>query len=421
VPAEALVRFVSGKLADAEKRHSPRLLEFRANARAFAFETDGSTGNGETETARRSTLCRADTEPSGKPFPVDLWPAEDVAPSARLTSEGKQNAFDLVLVGASDKSGFGFEALSRAVLGSVSRYVLENSPVPVLVVRARDARRASGFGNDAAYAPARKARQERKRFTPRDDDDSSAARGHARASSFPGNWRMDVDDDAEDPIAYDAVDGGIDRERNVVDAASSPSRGQNKIPASVLRNAPPPPLVGNAVCVAHDGGEDGIALVRWTLRTIFSSHDRALVIVHVAPGTSPDSLAKAIEATPVADALKTSDDDVNRFVAAFRDEDPSPSTAPASSTLLVSSHGHAQRGLGPFLPPGSGESGENDKWGLGALLLAASERSADVLVVGSRRLSSRLVAGGAARTCARLAPCAVLAVPADALEPFRRR
>jgi hypothetical protein len=159
---------------------------------------------------------------------VDLWPAEDVAPSARLTSEGKQNAFDLVLVGASDKSGFGFEALSRAVLGSVSRYVLENSPVPVLVVRARDARRASGFGNDAAYAPARKARQERKRFTPRDDDDSSAARGHARASSFPGNWRMDVDDDAEDPIAYDAVDGGIDRERNVVDAASSPSRGQKK-------------------------------------------------------------------------------------------------------------------------------------------------------------------------------------------------
>jgi len=426
VPAEALVRFVSGKLADAEKRHSPLLLEFRANARAFAFETDGSTGNGETETARRSTLCRADTEPSGKPFPVDLWPAEDIAPSARLTSEGKKNAFDLVLVGASDKSkfGFGFEALSRAVLGSVSRYVLETSPVPVLVVRARDARRASGFGNDAAYAPARKARQERKRFTPRDDDDSSAARGHARASSFPGNWRIGVNDDAEDPIAYDAVDAGIDRERNGSgDAASSPSRGRKEIPASVLRNAPPPPLVGNVVCVAHDGGEDGVALVRWTLRTIFSSHDRALVIVHVAPGTSPDSIANAIDATPVAHALKTSDDDVNRFVKAFRDEDPPFATAPATSTLLVSSRGHEQnkRGLGPFLPPGSGESGENDKWGVGALLLAASERSADVLVVGSRRLSSRLVAGGAARTCARLAPCAVLAVPADALEPFRRR
>lgn len=426
VPAEALVRFVSGKLADAEKRHSPLLLEFRANARAFAFETDGSTGNGETETARRSTLCRADTEPSGKPFPVDLWPEKDVAPSARLTSEGKKNAFDLVLVGASDKSkfGFGFEALSRAVLGSVSRYVLETSPVPVLVVRARDARRASGFGNDAAYAPARKARQERKRFTPRDDDDSSAARGHARASSFPGNWRIGVNDDAEDPIAYDAVDAGIDRERNGSgDAASSPSRGRKEIPASVLRNAPPPPLVGNVVCVAHDGGEDGVALVRWTLRTIFSSHDRALVIVHVAPGTSPDSIANAIDATPVAHALKTSDDDVNRFVKAFRDEDPPFATAPATSTLLVSSRGHEQnkRGLGPFLPPGSGESGENDKWGVGALLLAASERSADVLVVGSRRLSSRLVAGGAARTCARLAPCAVLAVPADALEPFRRR
>ena len=146
-----------------------------------------------------------------------------------------------------------------------------------------------------------------------------------------------MNDDAEDPIAYDAVDAGIDRERNVGDAASSPSRGQNKIPASVLRNAPPPPLVGNAVCVAHDGGEDGIALVRWTLRTIFSSHDRALVIVHVAPGTSPDSIANAIDATPVAEALITSDDDVNRFVKAFRDEDPPFATAPASSTLLVSS------------------------------------------------------------------------------------
>ena len=175
------------------------------------------------------------------------------------------------------------------------------------------------------------------------------------------------------------------------------------------------------MCVAHDGGEDGIALVRWTLRTIFGSGDRALFIVHVASGTSPDSLAKAMEATPVAAALKTSDEDVARFVAAFRDEDPPPSTAPASSTLVVSSRRHKQRGLGPFLAPGSGEN-VDDKWGVGALLLAASERSADVVVVGSRRLKgSRLVAGGAARACARLAPCAVLAVPADALEPFRRR
>ena len=427
-PAEALVRFVSGALADAEKRHSPRLLAF--HQRAFAFASDGEiSGNVETDTARRST--QTETEPTS-PFPVDLWPAEDVAPAARR-EEGKKNAFDLVLVGASDKSGFGFEALSRAVLGSVSRYVLENSPVPVLVVRARDARRASGFGNDAAYAPARaRQRKERKRFTRnvKDDDDSSDPRGHARSSSFPGNWRMRVDDDAEDAIAHDAVDAGFDRERLTLnaddDAASSPSRGSFSYDHETrVRDArfPPPPLVGNAVCVAHDGGEDGIALVRWTLRTIFGSGDRALFIVHVASGTSPDSLAKAMEATPVAAALKTSDDDVARFVAAFRDEDPPPSTAPASSTLVVSSFvskKQKRRGFGPFLPPGSGEN-VNDKWGLGALLLAASERSADVLVVGSRRLRRRLVAGGAARTCARLAPCAVLAVPADALEPFRRR
>ena len=78
-------------------------------------------------------------------------------------------------------------------------------------------------------------------------------------------------------------------------------------------------------------------------------------------------------------------------------------------------------GLGPFLPPGSAEGGFHEKWGLGALLRAASERSADVLVVGSRRLNRRIVSGGAARACARLAPCAALAVPADALAPFRRK
>ena len=84
-PAEALVRFVSGALADAEKRHSPRLLAF--HQRAFAFASDGEiSGNVETDTARRST--QTETEPTS-PFPVDLWPAEDVAPAARR-EEGKK-------------------------------------------------------------------------------------------------------------------------------------------------------------------------------------------------------------------------------------------------------------------------------------------------------------------------------------------
>jgi hypothetical protein len=155
---------------------------------------------------------------------------------------------------------------------------------------------------------------------------------------------------------------------------------------------------------------------------------------------------------PVADALLRSDEDVARAVAAFRRERPPPATAPASSVLVVgageapelaetpgplpSAHDTVTRassrnrvgkknrvasGLGPFLPPGSAEGGFHEKWGLGALLRAASERSADVLVVGSRRLKRRIVSGDAARACARLAPCATLAVPADALAPFRRK
>ena len=150
---------------------------------------------------------------------------------------------------------------------------------------------------------------------------------------------------------------------------------------------------------------------------------------------------------PVADALLRSDEDVARAVAAFRRERPPPATAPASSVLVVgageapelaetpgplpSAHDTVTRAssrnrvgkkeLGPFLPPGSAEGGFHEKWGLGALLRAASERSADVLVVGSRRLKRRIVSGGAARACARLAPCATLAVPADALAPFRRK
>ena len=222
-----------------------------------------------------------------------------------------------------------------------------------------------------------------------------------------------------------------------------------RVPVCVreTRNVPPN-VTGNVLCVAHDGGEDGVALVRWTLRTLLRSTDRAVVVVHVAPGHSPAALAAAFgtetntESTtqspgrgPVADALLQSDEDVARAIAAFRRERPPPATAPASSVLVVgageapelaetqgplpSAHdtvtGASSRsrvgnrvaaGLGPFLPPGSAEGsrGFHEKWGLGALLRAASERSADVLVVGSRRLKRRIVSGGAARACARLAP-----------------
>ena len=430
-PAEALARFVSGALrGEAEGKVSPKLRDARERTN------------------------------EGSSFPVaDLWPAEDVVPSRRRRGDGDVPAFDLVLVGASDKNGFGFgfEALRRAVLGSVSRRVLELSPTPVLVARARDASRASGFGNDAAFAPAM-------RENARDHAGSRARpeKGHARTSSFPGNWRVLVDEEIEAERAEarselgrperherdgatDAIETSNAPETRVAETsvaattvarsrrASSPSLTESR--ALPLRVAP---VTGNVICVAHDGGEDGVALVRWTLRVVLRASDRAFVAVHVAPGTdSPAALAAALEPalrSPVSAALLQSDQDVARAVAAFREERPPPATAPASSVLVVDAGTRASRGfgknerarregLGPFLPLGSASArtrGSDEKWGLGALLRAASERSADVLVVGSRRLERRRAAGGAARTCARLAPCAVLAVPADALGPFRR-
>ena len=491
-PAEALVRFVSGELRGvAEGRHSARLAAFRAE-RAPRFARGASAA-----AARDGTTPHgASSEEPLEPFPVDLWPAEDLVPSRRSLrgdDEATTPAFDLVLVGASDRNEGAFGALRRAAMGSVSRRVLERSPAPVLVVRARDARRASGFGNDAAFAPPRGKLSETASSTARRTD----ANGHARSRSFPGNWRMLVDEEEEgdgNGIVLSSSGRGTAHETNEAnettesrsESRSGSSRVRDeggtvragpvpsadalvhripRVPVCVRETRNVPPVTGNVLCVAHDGGEDGVALVRWTLRTLLRSTDRAVVVVHVAPGHSPAALAAAFgtetntESTtqspglgPVADALLQSDEDVARAIAAFRRERPPPATAPASSVLVVgageapelaetqgplpSAHdtvtGASSRsrvgnrvaaGLGPFLPPGSAEGsrGFHEKWGLGALLRAASERSADVLVVGSRRLKRRIVSGGAARACARLAPCAALAVPADALAPFRRK
>ena len=189
-PAEALVRFVSGELRGvAEGRHSARLAAFCAEPR-FARATaaaarDGTTPHGASSLRTRDPYSLSPL--SKEPFPVDLWPVEDAVPSRRRRGDDAfAPAFDLVLVGASDRNEGAFGALRRAALGSVSRRVLERSPAPVLVVRARDARRASGFGNDAAFAPPRGERETREN-----------AKGHARSRSFPGNWRMLVDEDEE--------------------------------------------------------------------------------------------------------------------------------------------------------------------------------------------------------------------------------
>ena len=446
-PAEALVRFVSGELhGAAEGRHSAQLLAFRSE-RASATLTDLGGAGGAT--TRRRSHDRGEPEP----FLVDLWPAETVVPSRRRRGDENVPAFDLVLVGTSDE-GFGRGALRRAVLGSVSRRVLERSPAPVLVVRGRDARRTSGFANDAAFAPAVRERAPARPARALDASSSAGKEKGGALASFPGTWRMLVRDletatETERGIIVVPVTEPSDRrgrdETTETDVASAAESSALAFPFSSRAspsNARVSPITGNVLCIAHDGGEDGVALVRWTLRTVLRSSDRAVVIVHVVPGSAPEALAAAFEPElrrPVADALLQSDEDVARAIAAFRHEEPPPATLPASSVLVVDSWKAPRRdaetenerfaprrserrvGLGPFLSPGSAEGEVKEKWGLGALLRIASERSADVLVVGSRRLKSRLVAGGAARTCARLAPCAVLAVPADELGPLRRR
>ena len=220
-------------------------------------------------------------------------------------------------------------------------------------------------------------------------------------------------------------------------------------------------LTGNVLCVAHDGGEDGVALVRWTLRTLLRSTDRAIVVVHVAPGHSPAALAAAFgternaernttrspggASSPTRCCVRTRTwrAPSRRSAASARRRRRRP-RAPCSwpvrggagtrrnagSSPLGARHRDARvvaesrwkKGLGPFLPPGSAEGGFHEKWGLGALLRAASERSADVFVVGSRRLKRRIVSGGAARACAPGSrPCALRWRPrADALAPLRR-
>jgi nucleotide-binding universal stress UspA family protein len=54
-------------------------------------------------------------------------------PAAEICRVAKEGAFDLVVLGS---HGFGF--VKRVLLGSVSHYVLQHAPCPVLVVRAPD-------------------------------------------------------------------------------------------------------------------------------------------------------------------------------------------------------------------------------------------------------------------------------------------
>ena len=378
-----------------------------------------------------------------------------------LTGAPPKDAVNLVLVGTRDGEGFvsAGDFIKRAVLGSVSKFVLEKNPVPVLVVRQKDARRASGFGNDKEFT------QPGSIFdsiaSSVSDNESMQLGGGAsvgpnlkHATSFPGNWRVDenvdadADDDSFDDVYGDALPTdhtygteGVNTKslrddvfgNALQDDACGTEGGKNSLPD--LSNLSLRPtgtsaelththtvhtttkavvtyrkIFGNVVCVAHDGGEDGCALVRWALRFVVRPDDRAIVV---------------------------GDDDVTKSDSSSK--------------------------LGPYLPPGSNDTIQN-KWGLGALLKTSSDRGADLLILGSRGHAGKSVlrkdtpfapaltssesassiasnvsslastgagagppvkthrrgAGGAAKTCARLAPCAVLAVPSHALQAFRK-
>ena len=441
-----------------------------------------------------------------------------------LTGAPPKDAVDLVLVGTRDGEGFvsAGDFIKRAVLGSVSKFVLKKNPVPVLVVRQKDARRASGFGNDKEFT------QPGSIFdsiaSSVSDNESMQLGGGAsvgpnlkHATSFPGNWRVDenvdtdADDDSFDDVYGDVLRGnalptdhaygteGVNTKslrddvfgNALQDDACGTEGGKNSLPdLSNLSLRPTDTsaelththtvhtttkavvtyrkIFGNVVCVAHDGGEDGCALVRWALRFVVRPDDRAIVVVHVC-GRSPDSLTLEFEgdSTSVSKALQQSDDDVTHAFAQFRKLTPAPTTTPASSVIVVGdddvTKSDSSSKLGPYLPPGSNDTIQN-KWGLGALLKTSSDRGADLLILGSRGHAGKSVlrkdtpfapaltssesassiasnvsslastgagagppvkthrrgAGGAAKTCARLAPCAVLAVPSHALQAFRK-
>ena len=399
----------------------------------------------------------------------------------RLPGADAPVAVHLVVVGARGGVGAGVAAsaarrLRRAVLGSVSRGVLDRTPAPVLVVRPRDARRLDHLSNDLVFTPSPTRGSPKLSAPPAVAVVGSAetcvgsptalSARHAREDSFPGNWRLFVpgpeanDLDEEDvpeayPDKFDTPPGAtraIDARGRAVFVPDAVDTELAGVEADDFRRPRPakteaesrrlllPPRSGeggaaNVVCVAHDGGDDGAALVRWTLRHFLRPTDRALLIVHVTP-VAPDALSREFNLDgsggsgsgsgsgsgfgfgAVASRLMESASDASAFLDAraltLNEHALKKQHAPAVSCAVVGS----EEGSGALLPgTGGGVAG---RWAAEALLRAAAERRADALVVGSRG-RGRAGVGRAAKTCADRAPCAVVGVPSRALDAFRER
>ena len=402
----------------------------------------------------------------------------------RLPGADAPVAVHLVVVGARGGVGAGVAAdaarrLRRAVLGSVSRGVLDRTPAPVLVVRPRDARRLDHLSNDLVFTPSPTRGSPKLSAPPTVAVVGSAetcvgsptapSARHAREDSFPGNWRLFVpgseanDLDEEDqpeayPDQFDTPPGAtraIDAHGRAVFVPDAVDPELAGVEADDFRRPRPRPAeaeaeaesrrlllpgfrgggggggdggAANVVCVAHDGGDDGAALVRWTLRHFLRPTDRALFIVHVTP-VAPDALAREFNLDEsggsgsgfgaVASRLMESASDASAFLDAcaltlnennLKKQHPPP----AVSCAVVGS----EEGSGALLPgTGGGVAG---RWAAEALLRAAVERRVDALVVGSRG-RGRAGVGRAAKTCADRAPCAVVGVPSRALDAFRER
>lgn len=70
----------------------------------------------------------------GEPVEIHLRRAEDMHASDGILQAAKEEGADLIVVGSHGRTG-----LSRLMLGSIAAKVVSQSPVPVLVARARPA------------------------------------------------------------------------------------------------------------------------------------------------------------------------------------------------------------------------------------------------------------------------------------------
>jgi hypothetical protein len=111
------------------------------------------------------------------------------------------------------------------------------------------------------------------------------------ADSWPGNWHLVVSESDSEEEEEEKEEEEEEEEEEAREeladslAAVQLGSGAGEAAAAPVVAQPPAPGRGNVICVAHDGGAMGTALVRWALRTLCRPTDRAMMVVHVTPST----------------------------------------------------------------------------------------------------------------------------------------